>query len=245
MKLINILAAALIGAKLLSADPVMAQQPAETAKQEQPGSRITLAERTDFLSRFNFRGYRYSDDYVIQLNPSAAYGNTSLIGFMNYDSATGKFNEIDATLDFTRQFGHLSMSAGYTYLHFPNTESKDSQEVYASASLLDNMLNPTFAVFHDFADVRGDYIPFSISHTFETSKQPITVAGKLVYNNHFLRQGSGLSNWEASVAMPVSLSPKTTVTSSLNYTHALDRADFEDFVYFGVSVNGSVEHGKD
>lgn len=205
--------------------------------QAEEQDRLNVGARADLLSRYNFRGYTYSDGYVIQLIPSASYRGFSLVGFINYDGATGQINETDITADFTMQISKFLLSAGYTFLSFPNTEALDVHEIYVGVSL-DTFLKPRIMVFHDFDHVEGQYIEGTAEHNFKINEHELLIKALLAYNNHFLREESGLSHAQLIVSLPVPLTDRITITPNMTYSHALETTNFENMFFFGVNVEG-------
>jgi hypothetical protein len=215
-------------------------RPQEPAKQEQPEQRtenspVSVGLTTEILSRYMFRGFTYSEGSVVQLVPIVTHGNVSLIGFINHDNTSGDVNEADLTIDYTKQFGKLGLSVGYSYLTFPNTPLNETQELYLIASL-DTPAKPSLKVFRDIDDIKGTYIEAILSHDFDIKGVPLSVAAMLAYNDHFLREESGFSHADLKLAAPLKLTDRLVITPNIRYSHALEKTHFEGMVYGGVSV---------
>ena len=245
MKLIKSILTGILAGWLTVTSPSFAEEPIQPIKQEQAGqtleeetykSPIALDFRADYLSKYVFRGVAYSNKPVIQHTLCASYGDLTAIGFANYDTQTDRFNETDITLDFTKALNnYLTLSSGYTILTFPNTEEKETQEVYAGITL-ERMLNPSLLLVHDFKEGKGIYGEFSIGHDFDFGKLGISASAALGYNDHYFREKSGLSHLELGLATPISLGKNITFTPMINHSESLNR-DFESELYGRISLD--------
>lgn len=238
MKLIKSLLTGLLAAYIATVAPLKAGQLEPVEKPNQDVSRTNKFEFSaglDFLTLYNFRGFKYSEGPVIQATPTIGFQNFSLIGFFNYDTEAGNINESDLTLDYTQKFGKACLSVGYTYLTFPNTEAEDTQEVYLWA-VFDSPLNPAIKLWHDFDDIQGTYIEGILSHDFDISDIPLSVTGTLAYNDHFLREESGFSHAIIGLSSPVELPNDLTANLRVGYSWAFDRKNLEDLFVGGIEI---------
>lgn len=208
-----------LAASYLALAPVAAK-PAQLEEQEKEKPKVNLSLRTDWLSRYMFRGFALSEGPVLQPSIAVNYRDFTLIGFANFDDLTGKFNEADFTVDFTRPIGKATFSVGYTNINFPNTETPKTQEFYAAAGI-ETLLKPSIIVVHDFNEGNGDYAEIGIGHNLKIEKTTISLKGRLGYNNHYYREESGFSHFEAGISMPVPAG-KFTITPSIIRTESLD-----------------------
>lgn len=199
-------------------------------------SHFSVGLNIDILSKYVLRGIEYSKRPVIQPSISATYSNSygdfSVIGFLNVDSEQRLPNEADLTVDFTKTYERTSVSLGYTYLTFPNTYSKDTQEAYARIGL-DVLLNPSLYVVHDFGDGKGTYAEFSAGHVLKGL--PVSLEAALGYNSHYYREKSGLSHAEFRIGFPMKITNNLVVTPKVCYSKSLDR-DFQDHFYGGIAL---------
>ena len=173
-----------------------------------------------------------------------------------------EYTEIDYTIDYSFNFGELSesmemdipeimealsMSFGYTYYTFPNTdwnsEAFDSHEVYAGVSY-DCLLQPFFTWYWDVDDGDGSYYIAGISHTLEfdggiTADVGMTTA----YNDEQWTPESGWSDMNFSGSVTIPFMNYFYVTPSVSYSLILDRDTYEDAqeneFYGGIAVGFS------
>lgn len=226
---------ALAALKLASASPAQESKPIEPVKQD---STLEITGRTDVLNKYIYRGMNFGDNLVTQQYVTLTNGNLTFIGFANLDHRSGQINEVDGIIDYTFLLkDNVKLSAGYAYFALPNTDSRDTQEVYVGTSL-DTFLNPGLTFVHDFKDGDGNYVEASVSNTFDLGI-PVNACAKLGYNDHYYRQRSGLSHLELSVSTPIELGP-LIATPCFSYSAALDN-DFEDEAFAGVSFEYKIK----
>jgi len=207
-----------------SAETKPVEKPLEPVKQTAP---INVTSKTDYFSKYIYRGFKFSDDPVVQENILVNYKGLTAWLFGNHNAKTKDIDEQDLILDFTTPINEkkdLLFSTGWGVYTFPNTDMKKTQEVYAGITLEnERFLNPSLFLFHDFKDGRGNYIEGAIS----TNIKEVDLSAKLGYNNHYYRDRSGFSHLELSAGVPIKLRKNLTLIPSINYQEALDK-DFED-----------------
>lgn len=127
------------------------------------------------FSKYIWRGYEQSDDSVV-IQPSIGVGyqgfTMTLWGNLDTDRDDrdpsvpnqSQWTETDLTLDYSRAFGPVKLSAGYIYYAMDGAD--DTQELYLGASL-NVFLNPTLTLYREIAHLQGWYIRAGISHSFE------------------------------------------------------------------------------
>lgn len=99
-----------------------------------------------------------------------------------------------------------------------------------------HFLCPSLMFVHDFKQGKGNYIETSVHSVFNLEKIPLLATTKLAYNNHYYRESSGFSHLELGLASPIKIRKNTTLFPSITYQKALDRKDFADGNYFGISL---------
>ncbi len=212
------------------------EKPLETAKQEFP---INVTSKTDYFSKYIFRGMNFSDKPVVQENVLINYKDLTFWVFGNYDTQTRKINEEDLIIDYTNPINKnkdLLFSTGWAVFTFPNTEFKNTQEVYAALSLVNNKyLNPSIFFAHDFKDGKGNYLEASLSRGFNLGKIPLSAVTKLAYNDHYYREKSGLSHLELGLGLPIKLGKNTTLSPSITRSESLDK-DFKSETYWRICL---------
>lgn len=211
------------------------ENPLQPIKQEAP---IEVSSKTDFFSKYVYRGMKFSDKSVVQENLKASYKGLTFLGFGNYDTESRKVNEEDLIIDYTTPINDkISLSLGYGVFTFPNTDFKKTQEVYAAFSLEnEKCLNPSIALVHDFKEGKGNYLEAAVSKEFNVWNTILLTKAKLAYNDHYYRENSGFSHLELSLSNPINLSKNTSIVPSINLSKAIDKKDFDDEFYWGIGL---------
>src|SRR3974390_2355099 len=136
--------------------------------------KVAVGMTADFFSKYIWRGQDIVDNWVLQ--PSASVGYKGLTGSIwgNMDLTGevvggGRFNEVDFTLDYSHKLPGLDVlgySVGVIHYDFVHTHSPATSEAYAglTASV---PLTRGVRWFHDFEQIHGNYIQFSLGHTIE------------------------------------------------------------------------------
>ena len=99
---------------------------------------IELELTGDYLSKYIWRGQNLDDDNVFQTGLSAGYGGLTMsiwgsLELTNINGNNNELTEVDYSLDYSGDFPGLSgvgYSVGLIYYDFPNTQAKDTTEVY-------------------------------------------------------------------------------------------------------------------
>jgi hypothetical protein len=139
------------------------------------------------FSQYIWRGFALSrDSIVIQPSTTVSYKDVSfnLWGNLDTDLYTdpndeAQFDETDMTLSYDKNFGMVSLGAGYIYYGLDGVD--DSQEIYLSLGL-DTLLSPTLTVYREIAHLPSWYISLGISHSFELPKEiTLDLGGSIGY----------------------------------------------------------------
>ncbi len=228
---------------------------------------LDVSSSVDFASHYMFRGAAIVDDPVLQPAASLSYkgfsfdfwGNMDLTG----DTVDGaEFNELDFIWGYSTDLGFLafgnegdmkdmlekvSLGAGYTFYVFPNWDDSSgvdetSHEWYLNAAL-DTILQPSYAVYHDFDQGDGWYHEWGIGHSFDLD--PVTVDAGISMGLNVDQWGFDTNltalDFGTSVTLPVERLINVealryvTVVPHVNYLLPLDD-QYEHEVYGGVAA---------
>jgi hypothetical protein len=224
---------------------------------------VTADVNTDvsLLSNYVWRGQNLGEDGVIQPNLSIGFGYGLSLGvWANYNidddrySSSHQVNEVDYTIDYSRDLGPVGISLGVIYYDFPRTGGFDTQEWYAGVTA-NILLSPTLTVYRDFHEFDGTYIALGIGHDIELNEQAALSLGASLgwgsesyHNGYFGVKDDSLSDYNLSASVAFAVSDKITVTPMLSYSGFTDN-DIEDaadliydedsIVYGGVNVSYS------
>lgn len=188
----------------------------------------------DANSEYVLRAIPISNEPVLQ--PLLAVNRGSLTGliFGVIDPNNQNANEIDLSLDCTRQLSErINLSAGYTYIDFHDIKER-TQEIYAGISL-STMLNPSIFLYRDFDLVNGTYGEASVSKVLRRLETRLSLG----YNDRYFRENTGISHLNASISLPLQISKRTGVAGKLSFIRALNR-EFKNHFTYGIGVNRSL-----
>ena len=192
-----------------------------------------------FLSKYVARGVTTTDGWVFEPNVWASYKGFTGSVWANMDLTNrnrnrGEFNEVDITLDYSTSFGGLGLSGGSIYYTYPNTDAKDTAEVYAGVGY-DMLLSPRLTVYYDFWQVDGFYGVFSLSHGFELPqpapwmKPSLALSGQVGWGSknfnsfNFGTDHSTFTDMVYTASLPVQVFDRFTVKPLVSYSSVLDR----------------------
>ena len=132
------------------------------------GSGVSLGGNIDVLSSYVWRGFELDADPVVQTGISVAYGGLTVEWLTSnklvYDYPVNS-SEIDYVVDYTHNFGGLSVSAGHTFYVFP-AFSDTSGEFYIGGAL-DTFLSPAVFFFSDYDEGDGSYVLAQVARSEE------------------------------------------------------------------------------
>jgi hypothetical protein len=233
---------------------------ADDANSQQLGVGISA----DYFSKYIWRGQNLNNESVFQ--PSiylSKYGFTASIwGNMdmtnNLDNA-GNFTEFDTSLDYTTAMpgiDFLDLSVGGIYYDFPSTDFDDTTEIYAGVSAPTWPLSPSFKMYRDVDEIKGNYYQLGVGHTFEKvttfSEECFCDLvlgasvgyGNAAYNKGYFGVDSDQSNdLTLTAGLPICLG-NWTLKPSVNYATMLSdsirsAADKSDNLWGGLSLSTS------
>jgi hypothetical protein len=214
---------------------------------DEAGDNPEVTVASDFFNKYVWRGQLLIDDWVAQPSVGVAYKGFTASIWSNYCltneiDARNEFTEFDYSLDYTAVIPGqdlLSFSVGTIYYRFPNQAFEPTLEVYGGISA-DLPLSPAVKVFYDAGnsidqdEIEGNYIQFSIGHTFDKVlrwEEECTCDvcfgasvgyGTAGYNKGYFGVDDGAFNdLTLTAGLPVSLG-KLTVKPQVGYSTMLD-----------------------
>jgi hypothetical protein len=197
------------------------------------------------MSNYVWRGLRLSEGPVYQFSGTVSAKGFSANVWGNYDFDSGKYNETDLTLSYSKDIKKFSLEAGF--IHYAIVNNHDSDEVYAGFSF-DVPLQPSFKAYFDVNLGKGAFLQPSIGHSVEISKRAsldFTLNVGIAINNSNMgvrdsdQEYVALHNAELNIACPVKLSKHWSMKTQVGVTTPLSRAAREAI------RNGSVWESSD
>ncbi|MFC1632346.1 TorF family putative porin [Candidatus Omnitrophota bacterium] len=211
-------------------------QVASAAEGILPGSPVEVSADVAIYNKYIWRGLTLDDDPVMQQGVYASMKGftVSIWGSFDIDSDSDpNSDEVDYSIDYTRQFDNFSLSLGHTYYDFPAQDAA-SYEFYIGGTL-DIPLSPSLTWYHDYADEdsgggNGDYVILALAKSFhltDIADTPISLdlSGHYGYNHELFVDDEG-SDIGLGVGLTIPLTEKITLNPNINYS--LPFGDTED-----------------
>lgn len=136
--------------------------------------RIDFELTVDYFSKYVWRGQNLVDDSVFQPGMSVSYGSVTagIWGSMELTNINGnndEFTEVDYSLAYSSDIPGLSSigySVGLIYYDFPNTNIKDTTEVYWGLNF-SLPTSPSITCYYDLDEAEGMYVSLAVGHSIE------------------------------------------------------------------------------
>lgn len=194
-------------------------------------------------------GFTIVDNPVVQSETAIDFKELEIAGldlsgasaslWGNYNPKTGGLTEYDLYLSLTKPLSaNLDATLGYALFVFPDLGIDDGHEFWAKLSLKDTPLNPSLYLAHDENGVSsGQVFRLHFDQDLDFGF-PVHLTGRLVYNNHYFTEGSGLSIGALGLSLPLKLSDSISLVPEINIQKALDDFGgvFKDEVWGGITV---------
>ena len=198
--------------------------------------KIALELTSDYFSKYIWRGQNLVDDSVFQPGLSASYGGITagIWGSMeltNVNSNNDEFTEVDYSLEYSGDIPRLSSigySVGLIYYDFPNTNIKDTTELYWGLNF-DLPASPYITCYYDLDEAEGIYVSLGVGHSIEkivefSPEVPVGMEigagfgwGSGSYNKYYWGTNqSELNDFILSASFPIEVIG-STVAPTLNY----------------------------
>jgi len=186
-------------------------------------------------TKYLWRGYDLSpdDNFVLQPGADVSVGGFTLSWWGNFGENSGELNEVDLTLDYTKEITDLvAVSVGN--ILYDVDGAADTNELYLGVSL-NTLLSPALKIYYDYDEFEGNvFTVLSVGHTFELAdKLALNVGAAGSYfamDKDFTGTGSDesfLHNGELSAGVDYTINDKLSVGASMLYSFSLSD-DAED-----------------
>jgi hypothetical protein len=206
----------------------------------------------DVYSKYVWRGFTLDTDPVFQPGFNLSGYGCSFSFWSSWDldnNDTLNSDEIDYVVDYTKEFGDLSVSAGHTYYEFPGTDTF-SREFYAGIGFDGFFVSPRVTYYYDYGDHArgggdGQYAVLDVSRgipLIKDSDVSLDIIGHIGYNRKLFINGEG-GDCLIGAALNVPLTEGLSLSPSVNYTVPFgDLSDSNDGnqrerFYYGFSLS--------
>ena len=225
--------------------------------QEETG--FSASASVDYFNRFVWRGMNLNDNSVLQFNvEGGAWGFTggiwSNMPLTDYVSQTGEFDEVDYSLDFSRNISDkVGFSLGAIHYTFQGYASPTT-EIYGGLNF-DILLSPSVTWYRDVDDIDGSYIQFGLNHSLSNIHQwsddeyfSLELSGNFglggsSYNaGYFGVEGTKLNDFTLNIAVPFQLKHGVSITPSFNVSTMLN-GTIRDSYFYGNGESTNVWFG--
>jgi len=188
-------------------------------------TRLNMAWSLDFVSRYCFQGFDYSDGQpVLQPTLSLGYGGASGTLWFNHDLDLRRSDEFDWSIQYEESVGRLSVAGGYMYVRYPHRDGwAPSQEFYSDLSA-ELPLSPSLSIHRDFDAGKGWYLTAGASHPLIAAPLPLTLDSRLFYERHYYSM-SGIPSAELRLGTEVRLG-RMTVSPGVSRFQTWENGDF-------------------
>ncbi len=238
-------------------EPTLKEAVKKTAKRD-----WSISADMTYSSQYIWRGAQITKDSVMQPSASVSWKGLTASLWANYElkdtnGYSNRVTEMDYTLDYTRSFRFLSLSAGVIHYRFPNLGAPHTTEIYGGASL-DIPLHPSVTLYKDYRASRGKYLSLGVGQKFKDLWKPIEgvsvgldlSASAGFADNQFNRAnygadrhgGSGWTDMLLTLGVPVTINERWTVRAFISHAALLDgglrrSVNDADHTFAGVSVS--------
>lgn len=187
------------------------------------------------FSDYIWRGGNYTGDANFVVQPSVTVGSDGLSvnwwGNMNENS--GELDEVDLSVDYTKDLGALKVSVGN--ILYDVDGASDTNEIYlAIAPVLPIDVKLTY--FYDYDEVDASYLTLALGKSLTIAdKTTLSVGAAAGYNDFDF-----LQNAELSTSVAYALNDQVAITPSLLYSTPISQdakdAGIEDEVVAGLTI---------
>ncbi|MBU2063369.1 MAG: hypothetical protein KKF93_03145, partial [Candidatus Omnitrophica bacterium] len=187
---------------------------------------LKASSTLSIYNKYVWRGITLDTDPVLQPGVDInGYGFTlsfwSSFDADNNDAANS--DEVDFTVDYTRDFEYLSVSLGHTNYDFPATAFY-SKEWYIGIAAPKLFLKPTLTFYRDYGKEAngggdGEYVNIGISHTLALMESPaitLDLAAGLGFNNELFIRGEG-GDFLITAGLGIPLTKNAVLSPSFSY----------------------------
>ncbi len=201
---------------------------------EEDESDFYIEAEASLASRYVWRGLVFNEEAVFQPSVTVGWRELSLNVWASMDTTDineegREFNEVDFTLDYTKELELLSLSLGATAYVYPDAAADTTTEVYVSATV-SMPLNPTLTAYRDLDESEGLYVTLGLSHTFELSEgSELELSGVCGWgsddNNDFFFDGIDdgmITDVALTAAVSTELADSLSLTTSLCWSALVD-----------------------
>jgi hypothetical protein len=187
------------------------------------------------FSEYVWRGINFTGDanFVAQPSVTVGAGDVSVNWWGNMNENTGEMDEVDFTVDYTKDLGPVAISVGN--ILYDVDGASDTNELYiAIAPALPIDVKLTY--FYDYDEFEVSYLILALGKSLEIADKTTLSLGAAAGYNDF----DFLQNAELSASLSYALSEQLAITPSVLFSTPLSDeakdAGLDDEVVAGLTV---------
>jgi hypothetical protein len=219
----------------------------EEPKKEKP-SPLAFEWGLNATNKYMLKGMEMTEKPAVMSHISVIYpsmkigdidaGDVVLTGLGIFGTRENHANEADVFIDLEKPLGNgFKLLGGYGLLTFPSTDDEKTQEGYLGIKFeRDDAWYTSLKLFRDFDEINGNYGELEGGYNFKLGDVPLTIKGRLGYDDHFMSDNSGLSYGEIGLQTDIDLTDNVKLTPYGSYIGGIDRENFDDSFNFGLKV---------
>ncbi len=183
------------------------------AGQTQETSPFSVTFETEVVSQYLWRGFVMNDSPSIQPGITAAYKGLSFSTWHNFSrrAPNGQsWTEHDLTVEYSRDAGRFTASAGYAVFHYPDMAAENLEREAFVTVTHNSAFSPSFEVHRGSG---GFYYFASVNRSFAVSSR-ISVEATLGagLNQHQFQPVTTISDVDGTVAVAIQITRRLAVS---------------------------------
>ena len=175
------------------------------------------------FSDYIWRGGNYTGDanMVVQPSVTVGTGSFSVNWWGNMNENTGEMDEVDFTLDYTKDLGPVKVSVGNILYNVDFVT--DTNEVYLAVAPTTLPLDVKLTYFYDYDELEVSYLTLALGKTMAIADKTSLSLGAAAGYNDF----DFLQNAELSASLSYAFNDQVAITPSVLFSTPLSD-DAED-----------------
>jgi hypothetical protein len=158
----------------------------------------------------------------------------NFLGFSAFYGRTtdGSYDELDLSLGYSKELGPVTLTAGYTFLTYPETDDPDGHEVYVALDY-----SPiewlTFAAlgYYDFADIDGGFVELSAASSIPIIEGRLSIDPYILLGVDFgyvSDEHDAVNNFQVGVEVPFAITEHLSLVLAAHHSWALENLEDEE-----------------
>lgn len=188
------------------------------------------------FSDYIWRGANFSGDgnFVVQPSVTVGTGDVSVNWWGNMNENTGDMDEVDFTIDYTKDLGPVAVSVGNILYNVDGVS--DTNELYLAIAPNNLPIDVKLTTYLDYDEFDAYYMTLALGKSFEIADKTSLSLGAAAGYFDF----DYLNNAELTASVSYALNDQVAITPSVLYSTPISNdakdAGIEDEVVAGLTV---------